>query len=126
MSRLDEYNQRRLHEKARKKLLKKKMRKYSQSAREKVRDEGRCRNPHCTTVLVGKPDWHHLVPRSKFGKYDKRVHSVDNAAPLCRACHTAWHQNITVLSRSDLTESEVSFIISVMGEAWIDRNYPEN
>lgn len=125
MSRLDDYNERRAYEKDRRKKIRKALSRRALAARQKIRDEGRCRNPHCSNALVIKPDWHHLVPRSKFGKYDERVHSVDNAVPLCRVCHTKWHQNITVLCRSSLSESEVSFIISVMGDGWIDRKYPE-
>ena len=120
---IDEYNERRALERSRKIAIKKEMKSSTNLARKKIKEEGRCRNPRCTTGM--KPEWHHAVPRSKFSQRDKTQNSVDNAIPVCHVCHMEWHQNITVLRRSDLQASEISFILRAIGEHWIDRHYPE-
>lgn len=105
------------------KRRRKKINKAAKTAREKIKSESRCRNDDCVSGV--KPDWHHAVPRSRFGKYDTTQHSIDNAVPLCRECHMLWHQNKTVLRRHNLTPSEVSFIIEHAGELFLDKHYPE-
>jgi hypothetical protein len=123
LDRIESYNERRAHEKSVKDTRKKAMNKLMRLAKSKIKDEGVCRNPNCTTRK--RPQWHHAVPRSKFGSKDERVHHVDNAIPLCHDCHMTWHQNVIVLRRSDLTASEVSFILEAAGEVFLDRHYPE-
>lgn len=123
VSDIDEYNERRAFEKARKKLEKKELRKHERGARAKVRGEGRCRNPDCRTGQ--RPEWHHIVPRSQFASRNHLQNHEDNAVPLCHHCHMTWHQNVTVLRRSDLKASEVAFILENAGQHFLDRHYPE-
>ena len=100
----------------------KELARLTKESRNKIREEGRCRNPHC--VGRRKPQWHHIVPRSKFGKRDVVRHHPDNAVPLCHFCHMAWHGNEVVLHREDLSVSEVAFILEHAGKAFLDRHYP--
>lgn len=123
MSRLDDYNARRLHSEKRDIKRRKLLRKAEKSARKKIKEEGRCRNPECSSGLP--PEWHHATPRSKFGKWDTAKHDPDNAVPLCHTCHMLFHNGGT-LPRSTLLPSEVKFILSHAGKAWLDKHYPED
>ena len=39
-------------------------------------------------------DFHHIVPRSKFGKNNKEEQDrVENVMALCRLCHVRYGQN---------------------------------
>ena len=123
MRSIDEYNKRRELEKSRKKLMRRALKEAERNAREKIKSEGRCRNPDCVSGL--RAEWHHAVPRSRFGKWDTAKHSRDNAIPLCNDCHMRWHKNEPVLLRSVLLPSEVSFILTHANQAFLDLHYPE-
>ena len=120
---LEEYNDRQSWAKARDKARKKQMNKAARDARKKIKNEGRCRNPDCRSGLA--PEWHHAVPRSKFGKWDEAKHSTDNALPVCRHCHNLWHNGDSAIPRSSLLPSEIAFILSHAGESFLDLHYPE-
>ena len=123
MSALDDYNSRRALEKGRDKKRNRALKEAEKDARTKITNEGRCRNPDCSSRLPA--EWHHAVPRSKFGKWDIAKHHRDNAIPLCHTCHMLWHKNEPVLRRSVLLPSEVSFILTHSGPTFMYKHNTE-
>lgn len=89
-------------------------------ARRKIDREGRCR-----VCGARDPEWHHILPRSRFGSGDATKHHPDNAMPLCLECHTHHHTTAhRRVPRHKLTPDELAFAIRHAGPAWVDRWYP--
>jgi 5-methylcytosine-specific restriction endonuclease McrA len=48
----------------------------------------------CECCGAKSHDFHHIVPRSKFGKNNKEEQDrVENVMALCRLCHVRYGQN---------------------------------
>lgn len=48
----------------------------------------------CECCGAKSQDFHHVIPRSKFGKNNKEEQDkVENVMALCRLCHVRYGQN---------------------------------
>lgn len=85
-----------------------------------------CRRPSHVRMLTR----HHLVPQRFAGRWDN-----ENIVPLCRPCHDQvdgcaprFHRRDKLLWRSMLRRAmrpgEVSYVRRMMGQTWLDLNYP--
>lgn len=85
-----------------------------------------CRRPAHVRPLTR----HHLVPQRFAGRWDN-----ENIVPLCRHCHDQVDGCAPRSKRRDkmmwrsmlrraLRPGEVSYVRRVMGEQWLERNYP--
>lgn len=116
--------------------------------REKCRLENRCRmclrprGPESTrewrmleaqnaVAVGGRPlTRHHLLPLEWFKRQPgptRAVRSVDaNIVPLCRVCHDEVENDVESrrMLRRVLGAEEVSFMIQLASEAWMDARYP--
>lgn len=120
-TRLDDYNERRKLEKFRKQARKRWA--EAEAVLRTVREKGCAR-----CGASGPSEAHHLVPKSKWSKNEKRmdVHNVKaNLIPLCHACHQDHHTTAHKrIPRLVLSEAQIAFVIGKQGESWMDRWYP--
>lgn len=123
--RMSEYNARRKIDNDRTVERKKRARRVSKEFKQKIIDEGKCRNPAChRTIKFHKLSGHHIVHRSSFSPYDAERDNPNNAMPLCFPCHSEYHRGNLPTNRKWLSEDEQAFIIEHKGSDWIDRIYP--
>lgn len=115
--------------------------------REKLKMEGRCRmclrprGPDSRIELSeGGPfelgarplTRHHLLPERWFKHQlppTRALRSAEaNVVPLCRPCHdeVEWSIESRRMLRRALGPDEVSFMIQLAGEAWVDHRYPSS
>lgn len=82
-----------------------------------LKSEPACRHCGAEGVVL---HLHHAVPRSisPAGRFDLR-----NGVVLCARCHFTWHAG-TPLPREMFTETEWSFIETLIGPGWLARRYP--
>lgn len=68
---------------------------------------------------------HHLIPRGTGGTIGGRWID-DNILGLCGSGVSGCHGDPAAcyLLRARLTDAEYAYIVTVMGEGWIDRRYP--
>lgn len=119
MTSLDEYNERRRLE-GKKPITPKKQR-PPLDVRRAVQSQP-CR------VCGQRPvEYHHIVPRSSFGKHAKDVHDAANAMPLCHLCHQNHHTRGSEgrVPRDLLTPSEIAFILKHKTHNWFSQWYPD-
>lgn len=97
----------------------------------KVEREGHCRM--CRRPSRVRPlTRHHLIPQGWWKAKGEEIGALRNAAanivPLCRACHDDVESKNGAESRRMLrrvlTQTEIAFVIDVIGHAWLDRRYP--
>lgn len=69
---------------------------------------------------------HHLIPRSQLG-----IWTESNVVGLCGSGTTGCHGLVeardpaaSYLLRARLTDAEYSYVLTKMGEGWLDRRYP--
>lgn len=80
-----------------------------QAAREKVEEEGRCRNCGLGGILEAA----HIIPRSRIG-IGRGGEDQLNVLPLCPGCHRQYDSNqLEVLPLLTLTEQ--SYIVLLVG-----------
>lgn len=82
----------------------------------------------CRVCRQWPVELHHLIPRSKFSKKNKKLQdSPENCIPLCHTCHqnhhTTGHKRV---KRNLLTEEELSFMRGYIHDGWIDKWYPDD
>lgn len=123
MSRLEEYNERRRIEAARK------------GRRKRARNRTGIAGDVIAAKITGKPcrvcqrgpvEAHHLVPRGVWPRTRDGIDSADNIIPLCRTCHTDHHTTAHGrVPREALTTAEWALVVAVKGEAWAAIWYAE-
>lgn len=95
----------------------------------KVEREGHCRmcrRPSRVRQLTR----HHLIPQEWWRRRGEEIAVLRNAAanivPLCRACHDDVEHDLESrrMLRRVLTQTEVAFLIDVIGRAWVENRYP--
>jgi hypothetical protein len=95
----------------------------------KVDREGHCRmcrRPSRVRQLTR----HHLIPQEWWRQRGEDIAPLRNAAanivPLCRPCHDEVETDVESrrMLRRVLTQTEVAFVIDVIGRAWMDERYP--
>ena len=118
--RLDEYHRRRKHPDEKRVKQARRLAEAKTATRTLKISRRSCRM--CTNSSV---EWHHIVPRGKFAKYDPSMHHPDNAMPLCHYHHQAHHTTMNRVPRNQLTSKEETFAIAKMGKGWFDKWYPE-
>lgn len=80
----------------------------------------------CRMCGAPRPEWHHLLPRSKFSKRNKKLQEhKDNAIPLCHHCHQGHHTTHHLrVRRGVLKKEEIAFMEANIHPGWIDKWYP--
>lgn len=69
---------------------------------------------------------HHLIPRGMGGTIGGRW-TESNICGLCKACHglvEARDPAALYLLRASLSDAEYSYVVTTMGEGWLERKYP--
>lgn len=87
------------------------------------------RREPCRVCSSGPSQVHHIVPRSMFAKGVAKTQYMNDPAnlmPLCGGCHQDHHTTAHGrVPRWALREEEIAFVLSHMGEGWLDRWYPK-
>lgn len=95
----------------------------------KVEREGHCRmcrRPSRVRQLTR----HHLIPQEWWRRRGEEIAVLRNAAanivPLCRPCHDDVEHDLESrrMLRRVLTQTEVAFVIDVIGRMWVENRYP--
>lgn len=89
------------------------------SYEEKIQDQP------CRKCGLYRVELHHLLPRSKFSKRNKKLQDhQDNCIPLCHQCHQDHHTTTKRVPRDLLKEEELAFINDNIHPSWVDKWYP--
>lgn len=78
--------------------------------------------------MCGDPrvELHHLIPRSKFSKRNKKLQdNPNNTIPLCHRHHQDHHTTSNKVPRELLLQEEIDFMNEHIHPAWIDSWYPD-
>lgn len=95
----------------------------------KVEREGHCRMCRRSS-RVRQLTRHHMIPQEWWRARGEEIAALRNAAanivPLCRVCHDeveADEKSRRMLRRA-LTQTEIAFVIDVVGRVWLEEQYP--
>lgn len=120
---LNAYNERRKHEKYRKQA-----RKRWAEAEENLRTVRKKGCARCGTP--GPSEAHHLIPKSKWTKTQKRNdehNTPHNLIPLCHTCHQNHHTTAHKrIPRHLLTTQQQAHIETKQSPNWLNHWYPKN
>lgn len=120
-NKLDAYNERRKHEKYRKQARKRWAEAEATLATIRTLPCHNCGTP-------GPSEAHHLIPKSKWTKTQKRndEHNThNNLIPLCHTCHQNHHTTTKRIPQHKLAPSQRIHILRHTNQNWLNLWYPQ-